>query len=424
MLHQFTFKNFKSFKEETTLDLLASSIKEHPHDVVTDVMEEKVLKVAAIYGANASGKSNVIEAFSTMKNMVLYSFRQNVFLTKNDIEPHWFEEKDVPTEFNVIFSAENDIYQYGFSTLGGIILEEYLYKRNKNIKKESYKELFSKKGEELSGELLNGVGIQNILELIEEDTLLISVISKLKIPSAQTVFDWFKEVRIVDYGNPRKELRLSHFNRGNIIGNPLLKLLENESEKKKLERFIQAIDVGIDKLGIVQDILNEDSLNERNTRELKRIVTYHKDPKTGDLLLTPLESESSGTLKMLTLYVDLKTILDSGGTIFVDELDAKLHPLLIRYIIIMFHDEKMNPNRAQLIFSTQEIFTLDKENFRRDEIWFADKNDDGVSELYSLVDYVDDEEKKVRNDASYGKDYILGRYKSIPSLRRMEDTDG
>ena len=424
MLHQFTFKNFKSFKEETTLDMLASSIKEHPHDVVTDVMEEKVLKVAAIYGANASGKSNVIEAFATMKNLVLYSFRQNVFPTKNDIEPYWFEDKNVPTEFNVIFSTEGDIYQYGFSVLEGVILEEYLYQRDPKVKKETYIELFSKNGETLSGELLSNIGTQNILELIEEDTLLISVISKLKIPFAQSVFDWFKDVRIIDYGNPRKELGLSHFTRGNVIGNPLLKLLENEAEKKKLEKFIQAIDVGIDKLGIVQDILNEDSLSERSTRELKRIVTYHKNPKTKELLMTPLESESSGTLKMLTLYVDLKTVLDSGGTIFVDELDAKLHPLLIRYIIIMFHDEKMNPNHAQLIFSTQEIFTLDKDNFRRDEIWFADKNDEGVSELYSLADYVDDEEKKVRNDASYGKDYILGRYKSIPTLRRIEDIDG
>ena len=310
MLHQFTFKNFKSFKEETTLDMLASSIKEHPHDVVTDVMEEKVLKVAAIYGANASGKSNVIEAFATMKNLVLYSFRQNVFPTKNDIEPYWFEDKNVPTEFNVIFSAEDDIYQYGFSVLEGVILEEYLYQRDPKVKKETYIELFSKNGETLSGELLSNIGTQNILELIEEDTLLISVISKLKIPFAQNVFDWFKEVRIIDYGNPRKELGLSHFTRGNVIGNPLLKLLENEAEKKKLEKFIQAIDVGIDKLGIVQDILNEDSLSERSTRELKRIVTYHKNPKTKELLMTPLESESSGTLKILTLYVDLKNILE------------------------------------------------------------------------------------------------------------------
>ena len=138
MLHQFTFKNFKSFKEETTLDMLASSIKEHPHDVVTDVMEEKVLKVAAIYGANASGKSNVIEAFATMKNLVLYSFRQNVFSTKNDIEPYWFEDKNVPTEFNVIFSTEGDIYQYGFSVLEGVILEEYLYQRDPKVKYETY----------------------------------------------------------------------------------------------------------------------------------------------------------------------------------------------------------------------------------------------------------------------------------------------
>lgn len=424
MLHQFSFKNFKSFKEETTLDLLASSIKEHPHDVVTDIMEEKVLKVAAIYGANASGKSNVIEAFATMRNLILYSFRQNVFSTKSAIEPHWFEDKNVPTEFTVIFSTESDIYQYGFSILEGVVLEEYLYQRDPKIKKEAYVELFSRNGTGLSGALLHNPGTQNILELIEEDTLLISVISKLKISVAQTVFEWFKEVRIIDYGNPQKELRLSHFNQDYVVGNPLLHLLENESEKKKLERFIKAIDVGIDKLGVVQDALTDDSLNERSLNDLKRIVTYHKNPKTGELLSTPLESESSGTLKMLTLYVDLKTVLDSGGTIFVDELDAKLHPLLIRYIIIMFHDEKTNPNHAQLIFSTQEIFTLDKDNFRRDEIWFADKNDEGVSELYSLADYVDDEDKKVRNDASYGKDYILGRYKSIPTLRRIEDIDG
>lgn len=127
---------------------------------------------------------------------------------------------------------------------------------------------------------------------------------------------------------------------------------------------------------------------------------------------------------MLMLYVDLKQILDTGGTIFIDELDAKLHPLLIRYIIIMFHDDKLNPNHAQLIFSTQEVFTLDKDNLRRDEIWFTDKDKNGVSELYSLDSYVDDDNKKIRNDASYGKDYILGRYKSIPSLKRMEDIDG
>lgn len=424
MLHQFTFKNFKSFKEETTLDLLASSIKEHPQDVVTDVLEEKILKIAAIYGANASGKSNVIEAFTVMRNMVLFSFRQNIFSTKNDVEPHWFEEKNVPTEFNVIFSTDIDVYQYGFSVSEGEILEEYLYQRDKNVKKESYIELFSRTREELSGDLLSNVGTQNILELIEEDTLLISVISKLKIPFAQSVFDWFKSIRIVDYGNPMKELGISRSTRGNLIRNPLLNLLEDETEKKNLEKFIKAIDVGIEQIGVIQEVFSENSIDDRSSKELKRIVTYHKNPKTGELLLTPLESESSGTLKMLTLYVDIKNALDSGGTIFVDELDAKLHPLLIRYIIIMFHDKRTNPNNAQLIFSTQEVFTLDKDNFRRDEIWFADKNNDGISELYSLADYVDNEDKKVRNDASYGKDYIVGRYKSIPTLRRMEDIDG
>ena len=150
------------------------------------------------------------------------------------------------------------------------------------------------------------------------------------------------------------------------------------------------------------------------------IVTYHKNPKTIQLVTASLYSEYSGTKKMIMLYVELKRIMAVGGVIFIDEMDAKLHPLLIRYILIMFHDTKINVNHAQLVFSTQEVFTLDKDNLRRDEIWFVDKNQYGESQLYSLVDYVDDHNKKVRNDASYGKDYILGRYKSIPHLQRME----
>jgi AAA15 family ATPase/GTPase len=413
MLHQFTFKNFKSFKDEMTLDLLATSIKEHPEDVVTDSFNEKVLKVAAIYGANASGKSNVIDAFNIMKHLVLYSFQNELSSNRFQPEPFWFEDKAVPTEFSVIFSAKQDIFQYGFS-IGqeGMILEEYLYQRDSSRVMEHYLTIFDRTKNSLEGTILDEIDVKNLLSLVESNTLILSVLSKLKLPTIQTVFEWFKNTPVVDYGNPNREFTEIRRMKSGRWNHPLIKLIENPKEKKQLENFIRAIDIGIAELGVIEE------------SDGKSVVAYHQNPFTKELLQTPIESESSGTIKMLMLYVNIKQVLDNGGTIFIDELDTKLHPLLIRYIIIMFHDQRINPNHAQLIFSTQEVFTLDKDNLRRDEIWFTDKSEQGVSELYSLVSYVDEKDKKIRNDASYGKDYILGRYRSIPSLKRMEEFNG
>ncbi|MBO1306846.1 AAA family ATPase [Enterococcus sp. 669A] len=422
MLHQFTFKNFKSFKDETTLDLTASAIKEHPNDVVNDVHDEKVLKVAAIYGANASGKSNVIKAFQSMRLRVLTSFKANDFLLGMENTPHWFEEETVPSEFSVLFSTAGKNYQYSFSVLKEKIVEESLYMRDPKLKKEAYITLLEREGNQFSGELLNLTESAVISELVEDDILLVSVLAKFKIDFIQDVYNWFESVRVVDYGNPYLE-RVAHYSTTKGKMQPLKTLIEDPKENEQLTDFIRAIDVGIDHLGVIGNEVQH-LVSENEFMETKRIVSYHKNPRTGKTITTPIEDESSGTLKMLNLYVDMKKTLDIGGTIFIDEMDAKLHPLLIRYIIILFHNPKTNPKHAQLIFSTQEVFTLDKDNLRRDEIWFTDKDEFGCSELYSLVDYVDDEQRKVRNDASYGKDYILGRYKSVPSLKRWEGLDG
>ena len=415
MLHQFIFKNFKSFKEEQTLDLLASSIKEHETDVVRDVMDERVLKIAAIYGANASGKSNAIEAFRYMRFLVLNSFTSIDGLAQYTSVSNWFEDEGIPSEFSVLFSVNQNIYQYGFSILRDKIVEEYLYLRDSKQKKEKYHELILRDDKGFSGMLLEEIGKDNILKLVDKHTLFISVLSKFKIKSINDVVQWFMESSVSDYGNPARE----HFQYRRVENghgrpdSPLIKLIEDKKEKKLLENFLQAIDVGIAGIDVMTTSFPDES-------EGKKIVTYHKNPKTGKLVTASLSSESSGTRKMLMLYVELKRIMTVGGVIFIDEMDAKLHPLLIRYILIMFHDSKLNPHNAQLVFSTQEVFTLSKENLRRDEIWFVDKNDCGESDLYSLVDYVDEENKKTRNDASYGKDYILGRYKSIPRLKRTE----
>ncbi len=408
MLHQFTFKNFKSFRQEVTLDLTASALKELPTDVVTDVLHERVLKLAALYGANASGKSNVIHALSVMTDVVLTSFADEDALKK--VTPYWFEDPSVPTEFSVLFSTRTNIYQYGFSTTKQAVTEEYLYQRDKSKVGEQYLEIFDRTDTGIVGSLTEQAEVQTLAKLITKKSLLLSALSRLEIPIIREVADWFRALRIVDYGNPQNEVTKTARFRSRQSLSPMIALLTDPQEKQKFEQFVQAVDVGIAQLGVVQD----DFADENEARQ--RVVSYHRNPTTGELLQTPISAESSGTRKMLWLYVDLKQTLDEGGTVIVDELDAKLHPLLLRYILILFHDAQINPRGAQLIFTTQELFTLDKTNFRRDEVWFVDKNPAGMSDLYSLDSVKVNGNQKVRNDASYGKDYILGRYGAVPHL--------
>lgn len=413
MLHQFTFKNYRSFRDEVTLDLTASAIKELPADVVTDVQHERVLKLAAMYGANASGKSNVIKAFRAMATAVLSSFSDDAALRK--IEPYWFSEVTEPTEFSVLFSTQSDIFQYGFSCVQGAVIEEYLYQRDKERIGEQYRLIFDRSVTGISGEIATQAEVQTLGQLIEPETLLLSALARLNLPTIKAVDAWFRHVRVIDYGDPRGEVTKGSRLNADRPQNPLVALLEDSREKKRFEAFVRAVDVGIAGLGLVS--LESDLAHEGQPQQ--RVVAYHRNPKTGKLRQTPIAAESSGTRKMLMLYVDLKQVLDQGQTLLIDELDAKLHPLLLRYILIMFHDPALNPRGAQLIFTTQELFTLDKDNFRRDEVWFVNKDEDGVSDLYALDSIRIDDGKKVRNDASYGKDYILGKFKATPNLKRL-----
>ncbi|MFL2106082.1 AAA family ATPase [Desemzia sp. FAM 23991] len=419
MLQQFTFENFKSFKDEVTLDLIASPISEHKSDIAVDVYDEKVLKVISIFGANASGKSNIIKAFNYMKRFVLLSFSQDNFLENNlfKVDKFRFENENRPSSFEVLFSLNQDVYQYGFSMNHEKILEEYLYIRKSTTRKEQFNTLFYLQNGEIQ-ELDENIGeATELVKLMDQRTLFLSLASKLKIPVIRTVFDWFKNSVVINYGDESYRERVLFVGRQS---SPLVSIIKDKERKTELTRFVKAIDLGIENFGLIENpMLNElDSAKDIQYQ----VVTYHKNIDDGKLVPVPLSSESSGTRKMISLFIQINEAIKKGDTVFVDELDAKLHPLLLRYIIILFHDINKNPNNAQLIFTTHDVFTLDKDNFRRDEIWFVDKDKNGVSDLYSLDSYVfEDEEgatKKIRKDASYGRDYILGKYKSIPKLKR------
>lgn len=421
MLHQFTFSNFKSFKYETTLDLIASPITEHINDVATDCYEEKVLKVAALFGANASGKSNVIKAFEHMRNYVLHSFflsnelKEEPGNTTLAIDSFKFDNSNEPSKFEVLFSFENNIYQYGYILNNHKIDEEFLYVRDQSVKKEKFNTIFYRDGNNIEDPGKKFKSASTLLKVVSEGTLFISLAAQLRIPIAREIYDWFSSTLVTDYGQDHPERIIL-----NKKASPLVELLQNEEQKTSLEVFVKAIDLGIEGFSLIEN----EVLTSSGTEKRYQVITYHKNIEDGSLVPVPLSNESSGTRKMITLFIPISNALKEGTLLFIDELDAKLHPLLLRYLIILFHSKNSNPKNAQLIFATHDIFSLDKSNFRRDEIWFVDKDEKGISDLYSLDSFLVEDEngvKKVRKDASYGKDYIAGKYKSIPNLKLFSE---
>lgn len=403
MLIQFSFKNFKSYKNETTLDMTATNITEFEFNVVKDIGGNDLLKVASIYGANASGKTGIIEAFRFMRKFVIDSFEKQNKQEKINIKNFAFEDesKSEKSEFEVFFTINKIEYQYGFTLDKNRVYEEYLYKRNYNFK-DRYDTLFERDTENIKfGEEFKEA--KKIKDLLEDRTLLLTLASQLKIEESKKVFDWFLSSNIVDFGNSLTESILSM-----VLPE---KMDDNNFEKNHLEEFMKAIDVGIE--GIKVRKIEGDENNRYKVYSLHRVIGSE------ELRELPFIEESSGTQKMFALYRFIMEALRNGTVLFIDELDAKIHPLLLRYIINMFHNSQINKNNAQLIYTTHDIYTLTKETFRRDEIWLTEKDSDGVSKLYSLAEYKIEDNKKVRKDASYNKEYLNGRYGAIPILKEF-----
>jgi len=406
MLLQFSFSNFKSFRDENTLNMEAASIKEHQEHLIEKNKNEKYLKLAAIHGANASGKSNVVEAMKYMRYIIFNSFSKAIEWDSILTKKFKFNEesKKGNSLFEVFFTVEDIEYQYGFEINEKEIFEEWLYEKKIDEKKDSLVFFREKDKIELSKEIEN---YRVILNTVKEKTLLLSFLANLNINNIKNVYDWFKNTEILDYGNSMEEL----------IRNQRIpiKEIEDIESYERLKNFLKNIDIGIEEIRIEKTIENE--------KPKYKVFSIHYNNDSGLKEELPLEEESQGTLKMIALYRSLINTLDNGRTLFIDELDAKLHSLLVKYIIKLFSSEKTNPKNAQLIFTTHDITNLTKENFRRDEIWFVEKEkESNTSNLYSLIDFKLENGNKVRNDASYGKNYLYGIYGGVPILKDYIDS--
>ena len=415
MLLQFNFKNFKSFRDDATLDLTATRITELGSHVFT-IANERVLPVAAIFGANASGKSNVQEAFRYMHIYVegSFEFGGEESSKRNSRRfykptPYLFNEasRKAESSFEVYFidsNATNDRqYNYGFAVDQDGVTEEWLNYTTKSARGE-FKRIFYRNRDE---KILDLQGIsrkhqENIRIALQKETLVVSLGAKLKIPKLQFVRDWFLKNDIVDFGEPVENYFLSRQLPEDFV--------DDSEVRKDVVEYFSAFDSSI--IDFEVETLDDE---DRDSTKV-RINAVHKMNDSEDTAIIPLQYESAGTLKMFALYPPLKDVLHSGGVLFIDELNARLHPLLVRAFVIEFLNPKSNPNHAQLIFTSHDTWQLNNDMLRRDEVWFVEKEEGGASSLFSLADFTDEEGMKARKDENYEKKYLLGKYGAVPMM--------
>lgn len=402
MLCQFTVKNFKSIRDEVTFDMQAAAISEHEDRIIKEVDNELYLPVSAIYGPNGGGKSNVLEALHSLVTKVLrplYATSNNeeiaIKMKKQVIEPFAFDEETInePTEFELFFRTALAEYRYALVVNKDVIE----YERLDRIKFETGRRsaLFERNQEEI---VLKGVFAK--LKTSDElsDTLpLLSYlgITYKKNEVVRDVLEWFnEEIDFLNYGNPVQELRMA--------------VSKSEDVKKLMLQMIQEMDLDI------VDFRVEEKENERIEVFTKHIVDEYEAELN-------LMDESSGTRKLFGLLPFIAKSLLMGTTLVIDELDAKIHPVLLKYLIMTFSNMEKNKKGAQLIFTSHDLSTMNSDVFRRDEIWFVAKGNYQNSKLYSLVEFKNKKGESVRKDAKFDKQYLEGKYGADPYLRKIID---
>jgi AAA15 family ATPase/GTPase len=416
MIIEFTVGNFLSFKDKKSLNIEATSISDFKDRVFT-VGSHRLLRSAVLYGANSSGKSNFLKAMSIMKKIVMTSAAKSS-VSKNDVVPFLLNsatEKE-PSFFEVIFLINDKRYRYGFELDNVAIKAEWLFvlvnKKEKN--------LFVREndGIEIANDFKEGEGLE---EKTRDNALFLSVVDQFNGSISGEIIKWFNNWATIS--------GLSHENYRGVT----FSLLEKDETKNRLIAFYKDLDLGFEELklkkekfspsllpkDIPQEIL-EDIITDLKGKTVARVSTIHKKyDNNGNQIgfrdFDLREQESSGTNKIFDISGPVFDTLIDGGVLVIDELDAKLHPLMTVAISNLFNSPDLNLRNAQLIFATHDTNLLSYGKFRRDQIFFVEKDHFEASDIYSLVEYKE-EGGKIRKDRSFEKDYINGRYGAIPFI--------
>lgn len=404
MLLQFSVKNFRTFKDKATLSLIASNYdkdtRAHDNIVINDYFGLRLLKSAVIYGANASGKSKLLDAFAFMRNFIINSSKESQKGEVINIEPYRLDQKskDEPTEFEIVFLHNKTLFRYGFEATKESIISEWFYYKPKTKEVE----LFYREGNEYKIHSKNFSKGDTVVKegLVRDNALLVSVAAQFNEKNAIEVLAWFEKNRIIS-GLYEGEYRDNTVNK-----------LSNQLNKDKVLRFLKAADIGIEDLEILT--INSGPFKESPFSTVLIIKnTYDDKNKTGTTPFFLSLDESEGTRKYFYILGPVIDALEDGGILVVDELDSKLHPNLVCKIVSLFNSKEFNKHNAQLIFNTHDTNLLSSGLFRRDQIWFTNKNKFGEAKLYSLADFKSGE---VRKTESFEENYIRGKYGAVPFL--------
>ena len=407
MMINFSVKNFRSIKDEITIEFNASSDKEHLN-FVTETKYCNILNATAIYGLNASGKSNLVRAMQLFSALLNLSVRNETLLSQL-IVPFAFDNDGagIPSEFNINFIYENVRYEYGFSADSKQIYSEWLYAYpNKKPQLLFTREWLNDKYDYKFG--INYKGDKKRFEEITKTTaLFLSVAQSFdKQETASIIKNWFAKFFIenlhisgnIEFGKSRT---IDLVQRGLVTHNEVIKFL-TESD-----------------LSIVHFDIKEDDANEEKLPDALKEFIVKNQIKKQPIVLTEhivnnipyqltLNDESSGTQQMFNFAALVVIVLKNGGLLVIDELNNFLHPLLVKHIVGLFGNSETNPKHAQLIFTTHETTIMTTDFLRRDQIWFCDKSKEQSTVLYSAQEF------SPRKTDNLEKAYLAGRYGAIP----------
>lgn len=416
MLIMFRIKNFTSFKDEVILDLRAVSYKDMRNHVI-ELKNNKILKTLAIYGKNASGKSNLISALYFFESYIFNQFfgagYKDDDMEKVEIMPDirrtsfkLSEKIEDESEFEIIFSHNGITYQYGFSIKDALEGNDYIVGTEWLLVND--KEVFDRN----KNELTLGKSYERELKKIDrvrEDRLYIGTLDYFADGEVKNIVDAFKDYLKRNF-NVHFEVIIESSIKGMVSGVSISKrLLEEDEYKVIIERFLRVADIGISGLKI-ETVASKDGKKYK----IKTLHDVYDD--AGNIIRQEefdIREESSGTIRYFSFIQYILNLMDNGGVFIVDELSARLHPILTKFIVDLYQSKKNK--RAQLIFTTHDISLMNRSQFRRDEIAFVDKNKRGESSIYTLADI------RARSDASFSKDYLYGKYGAIPVIRDYEE---
>ena len=398
MILEFCVTNYMSIKDDLKLSFIATSLKEstvEPNDLfpVGDT-GISLVRSAVIYGANASGKSNVLKAFDFFKRFIISSFKDSQAGEAIEVENFRLNATTAvePTTMEATFTDGDFIYRYGFEVDNKAVRVEWLYKRASK-KRAKEMEVFYRDGNETTvhpkSQLLQELVTK---KMVRDNALLLSTAAQFNEATAVSILHWLGDTKILFCSEDEE------------LWKKAIKYLDDDELRRRITTFARYADLGI------EDI----------TKTGNRIVSHHRQydddgREVNNVSFSFTSNESEGTIKYFSLAYPIIDALDNGKRVIIDELDSKLHPLLVKRIVALFNDAKTNPNGAQLLFTAHDTFLLSAGLFRRDQVWFTQKDSFGATELYSLAEY------KVRSTSPFEKEYLRGRYGATPLIGEMEE---